>query len=127
LGAATDVEAGSLRWLSPLALWTGILAGPTAWAFDLGVSYALVKAACDGGHVELLRLITPASLLVVAAGAAISWGAIARTRMDEASGGGRPRERAHFMAVLGLTANAFFALAILALAIPRWVLVDACR
>ena len=26
-----------VRWLSPLPLWTGILAGPLAWALDLTI------------------------------------------------------------------------------------------
>ena len=28
MGAKSAVEAGDLRWLSPLPLWTGILGGP---------------------------------------------------------------------------------------------------
>ena len=40
--------------------------------------------------------------------------------------GGDPRQRARFMAILGLTSCALFALAIVAGAIPRWVL-DACQ
>ena len=41
-GDAEILRPGDARWLSPLALWTGILAGPAAWALDLSISYALV-------------------------------------------------------------------------------------
>ena len=33
------------RWLSPLPLWTGILAGPIAWAIDLRL-IVMVVAIC---------------------------------------------------------------------------------
>jgi hypothetical protein len=121
LGAETD-----LRWLSPLPLWTGILAGPVAWALDLSISYAMVKWTCSSQREGLLHAITPAALIVVAGGAAVSFMALQHTSGTAPTDGGDPRERARFMAVLGLTSSALFALTILAGAIPRWVL-DACQ
>ena len=50
LGTASRVDAGDVRWLTPLPLWSGILAGPVAWALDLGASYALVKWVCHTSH-----------------------------------------------------------------------------
>ena len=126
MGAETHLTAGDLRWLSPLPLWTGILAGPVAWSLDLGVSYALVEWACDTGRQGVIRGITIATLALVAAGAATSWMALQHARLDMPDDGGRPRQRARFMAVLGLASCTFFALAIGALAIPRWV-IDACQ
>ena len=125
MGAETDLTAGEIRWLSPLPLWTGVSAGALAWAGDLGVSYALVKWTCSTQRELLLLAITPIALGVAAAGAVVSWLALRQTSPDARTDGGDPRERARFMAILGLAANAFFALAILAEAIPRWVL-DAC-
>jgi hypothetical protein len=119
------LTAADLRWLSPLPLWTGILAGPLAWAFDLGVSYALVKWTCVTNREAVLHLVTLASLVVVAGGAVVSWLARRRTAADLPTDGGTPRQRAHFMVILGLTSSALFALAIVAIAIPLWVL-DAC-
>jgi hypothetical protein len=43
-----------------------------------------------------------------------------------ATDGGDPRQRARFMAVLGLTSAALFAVTIVAGAIPRWML-NACQ
>jgi hypothetical protein len=120
------VNPGDIRWLTPLPLWTGILAGPIAWAFDLTVSYASVKWACHTRSTGVLILIAIASLAVVAGGAALSWTALMRTSSDVPTDGGDPRQRARFMAVLGLASCALFALQIVAGAIPPWVL-DACQ
>jgi hypothetical protein len=125
-GTAEALRPGDVRWLSPLALWTGILAGPAAWALDLSISYALVKWACSTQHGGVLRAMTFAALTLVAAGGVASYLALRRTAGDTPTDGGNPRQRARFMAVLGLTSCGLFALAILAGAIPRWVL-DACQ
>src|SRR5438105_1844409 len=93
LGAETDLSARDLRWLSPLPLWSGILAGPIAWALDLGISYALVKWSCGARREVVLYLMTPAALVVVAVGALFSWRALQRAA-DEPSDGGTPRQRA---------------------------------
>jgi hypothetical protein len=124
LGAETHLTAADRRWLSPLPLWTGILAGPVAWAFDLETSYALVHWTCVTQRVQLLHLITLLSLIVTGGGIAISWISWQHARAPHASND--ERDRARFMAMLGLSAGALFAVAILAGAIPRWVL-DACR
>jgi hypothetical protein len=115
-----------VRWLTPLPLWTGILAGPIVWAIDLLASYAFVKWACHTRSYAVLHVITILSLAVVVGAAAVSWAALRRTADDVPTDGGRPRQRARFMAVLGLATSALFALQILAAAFPRWVL-DACR
>ena len=126
MGAETAVDTGDLRWLKPLPLWTGILAGPIAWAADLTASYASVKWVCHTSRYAVLPIITIVSLAVVICAAAISWTALMRTAHDVPTDGGLPRQRARFMAALGLASCALFALQILAGAIPHWVL-DACQ
>ena len=126
MDAQSAVGTGDVRWLTPLPLWTGILAGPTAWAFDLTASYAVVKWVCHTRSYAMLPLITAASLAMVVGAAAISWTALMRTTDDVPTDGGRPRQRARFMAILGLASSGLFALQILAGAIPHWVF-DACR
>ena len=125
LGAETHLTAADVHLLSPLPLWTGILAGPVAWAFDLGISYAIVKWSCAARREDVLHLVTIAALVVVAGGAVVSWRAFRHTRGDTPEDGGYPRQRARFMAILGLVSSALFALTIAAAAIPWWVL-DAC-
>lgn len=111
--------------MTPLPLWTGILAGPLAWAFDLTTSYALVKPLCRSQNDAIFQLITIVSLVAVIGGAAVSWMAMSSTAGDVPTDGGRPRQRARFMAILGLASCGLFGLQILAGAIPHWML-DAC-
>jgi hypothetical protein len=126
LGTQADLDVAGIRWLTPLPLWSGILAGPIAWALDLLASYALVKWVCASRGYGALHGVTLAALAIVAGGAVVSWRALRQTQADQKTDGGRPRERARFMAVLGLTLCALFALQIVAGAIPTWVL-DACQ
>jgi hypothetical protein len=126
LDAESAVDTGEVRWLTPLPLWTGILAGPIAWAIDLGASYAVVPWVCRTNRHDVFQLITIASVTVVILAAGISWTAFTRTADGASTDGGRPRQRARFMAALGLASCGLFALQILAGAIPHWVL-DACQ
>lgn len=126
MGAQTAVDTGDIRWLAPLPLWTGILGGPIAWAFDLMASYAVVNWVCHTSNHAVLPLITAASLTMVIGAAAISWSALTRTTDAVPTDGGQPRQRARFMAILGLASSALFALQIVAGAIPHWML-DACQ
>jgi hypothetical protein len=127
LGAATDVAR---RWFdtprATAALWTGVLAGPAAWALDLGLSYAIVQWTCGGGPGIVLRLISVAALVIIAGGAFAAWSALQLAPGSEREDGNLPDERGRFMAVLGLSMCAFFAVVVLAAAVPRWVL-DACH
>jgi hypothetical protein len=106
-------------------LWLGLLAGPTAWALDLLVSYAAVKWTCSSQHTAALHLITVGALLITAGGAAASWTAFQRTPEPSHEDGPRPVDRGKFMAMLGLLVSAMFALAMIANAVPR-MLLDAC-
>ncbi len=106
-------------------LWAGLLAGPFAWAADLTASYAIVKWVCGGHHTWVLHLITVAALAITAVGAVSSWWAFQQAPAAAEIDGSRPFDRGRFMAVLGLTISAMFALTIIANDIPRAVL-DAC-
>lgn len=108
-----------------LLLWTGMLAGPIAWALDLTISYALVPWTCGSQHTAVLHLLTVGALLVTAGGAAASWTALQRAPEQTTREGSRAMDRGRFMAVLGLLTSASFALAMIANAVPR-VLLDAC-
>jgi hypothetical protein len=89
-------------------------------------SYALVQWVCQTRSHGVLDLIAAASFAVVIAAAAISWQAWKRSSADGPTDGGRPRQRARFMALLGLASSALFALQIIAGAIPTRV-IDACQ
>ena len=124
MGAAPDVAR---QWFATrrgiAALWVGIVAGPSAWALDLLISYAVVQWTCGGGPPMVLHLISMAALLLIAGGAFVSWSAL-----HYAPGGDldQPDQRGRFMALLGLSMCGLFALVVIATAVPRWVL-DACH
>ena len=101
-------------------LWTGVLAGPIAWASDLGISYAIVKWTCGSQHTSVLHAVSAAALLAIAAGAVPAW------RGLSLSTGSASTDRIRFMAVLGLLSCALFALVVVATWIPSWVL-NACQ
>jgi hypothetical protein len=126
LGSSTDLSASDVRWLSPLPLWTGILAGPSAFALNLTATYALVHWTCAADRQSLLHLISVFALVLVLAGSGASWMALQHSPSSLDTEGGSPRARARFMALLGLASSAFFAFAVIANAYPQWVL-DACQ
>jgi hypothetical protein len=126
---AADLRGDLLGTKADLALWAGILAGPFAWASDLGISYALVQWTCGSRHTSVLHLVTLATLVLIAAGATVSWRVLSAT--PAAAAGADPDmggffDRPRFMAVLGLLTSALFAVLVVASAVPRWVL-DACQ
>ena len=81
------LSPAQVRWLSPLPLWTGILAGPIAWALDLSISYAIVKWTCSSQRQAVLHAITPAALVIVAIGALASFMALQQTSGEHPSDG----------------------------------------
>jgi hypothetical protein len=106
-----------------IELWIGLFAGPLAWSLDLGLSYLLVWPARASGRTAAIHLVGAVALAITAAGAVASW--IAWRRVGEAPRGvpeGRVRSRSRFMALAGLVSSAFFALVILAEAIPVFLL-----
>ena len=106
---------------STLLLYYGILAAPTAWMCDEGLSLMLNQHACSTGHFYVLHIITIVATAIALSGFFVALQqllAVGRGSDD----GGSPRDRAYFMAQLGITTSLGFALVILALAVPRWIL-----
>ncbi|PYP82480.1 MAG: hypothetical protein DMG65_26195 [Candidatus Angelobacter sp. Gp1-AA117] len=103
-------------------LWTGILAGPLAWALDEGMSYVLVPHACSTGHYYVLHVMTALCLLIPAAAFLLAWRMYVITPPSSTEDGGDAGSRSHFMAIIGMASSALFFLAIIAEAIPRFIL-----
>jgi hypothetical protein len=104
--------------VSDLALWTSVLGGPIAFLVNLQVNYTMVDWACNTGHDAGLHLAHLVSLaLAVGAG----WLGLTLWRRiggaPESGGGSESRSR--FLAVLGVSGGALFALSILA----QWITV----
>lgn len=102
-------------------LWYGILVGPIAWGADQQISYSLVAHSCSTGHFYLLKAITAISLLFALSGALVSAMNLARTREADTEGG-RVADRSRFMAILGIGASLGWAVLIVAMAVPRFIL-----
>jgi hypothetical protein len=102
--------------------WTGVLAGPTAFGIYHTVSYAIVKWTCGNGHMVVLHLLTVAALAATAGGAYASWSVLQETAENAVEDGGRPRDRARFMAMFGLVMCALFATTMVGTEVPRWIL-----
>ena len=97
---------------SSVSLWSGILAGPIAFAINLQLRYALVAWACARGSRTVLLWIALPLILVCVAGAFLSWAGL----------NAHPDGRARFMAYGGLMLSAIFAITILASMIPDFFL-----
>lgn len=95
-------------------LWLGLLAGPIAFAIDEIVSYAVVSftSSTEHGQHAALYLVTALSLLATLTAFFV---AFALNRRVEAP-------RAKFMALGGVLMSAFFAVVIVAEAIPKILL-----
>ena len=115
-------------WPRQLALWAGLLAGPLAWATLLQTNYALSYVACEQRQTWMLYLATAIALVMVAGGAAAAWWTLPSPARDTTDEHEEPDPwqvmvlRARFMALGGLAMCAFFAIVILATAIPILVL-----
>ena len=96
---------------SSTLLWISIFAGPFSFAVDMQSRFALVQWSCFHHAEWVLHLITITAFIAAAAGAALAW--IAFGRLD------RDLQRARFMAMSGFILSGFFALSILANAIPH--------
>jgi hypothetical protein len=103
-------------------LWTGILAGPLAWAFDEVVGYSATAHECSTGHMFLLHSLTVGGLLVCAAGLLCGWTAWTHYRLSNGSPPNGRLDRIRAMAIAGMALSSAFALVIIATQIPKWIL-----
>ena len=108
-----------------LALWIGVLGGPLVWAALLQTNYTMSYVACEQRHTWMLHLATVVALALIVLAAFTTWRAAPSLGHHELPSID-PEEtallRARFMAIGGLALCAFFALVILATAIPAVVL-----
>jgi hypothetical protein len=100
-----------------LALWTGVLGPPTAFLADLALSYVLANRSC-GEDRGWLNAIAAGALVVIAVSAWLAW----RAEPAAADGGQRA---GRLLEQVGLWSCLLFAVAVIALAIPRLFL-DPC-
>jgi hypothetical protein len=97
-----------------------MLVPPIAWAADETISYTLVKWACNHHTTTQIQVLTFATLAVILIGGVVGWTA----QLDRRDA--LERERARFMATLGMTTTAFFIVMTIAMAVPKWALHNVC-
>lgn len=100
----------------------GLLIGPFAWFLDLQISYAAVKWACEHDLREVILALPLGSLALVGAAAWMSWSSYTKLRPIASEEGAHVEDRSYFLALVGLSLNAVFALLILASIAPRYLL-----
>lgn len=102
--------------------WISLIIGPIAFAFDEGMGYALTYHACSTGHWYVLHLVSAVSLALSIFGIFFSRAAMAALPHTAQEKGGNSVDRSYFMAKLGLVINVAFTIAVIAMAIPRFIL-----
>ena len=110
------------RGHSPALLWWVMWAGPLAWAADEGFSYVLAQHSCSTGHSYVLHAITAICFVIALTGAAGAHRAYHRLPHDASDKGPTPLDRGYFQILFGAVFSLAFAVVIIALAVPRWIL-----
>ena len=105
-----------------LLLILALLAGPVALAVDELASYSLAPTACADGTKWMLHLVSLLTLLVSLGGALLARSVGRNLPEGSSEGGGLTDSRARFMALAGTALGLAFAVAIVALEVPNWVL-----
>jgi hypothetical protein len=102
-------------------LWTAMLAGPTAFALNHQIGYALVKWACDREQTFLLTLVAAATFGLAMWGAYLGWSCLQQLRGGD-DRGGTIVDRSYFMAVIAIGLDLLVALLIVLTAFPQFIL-----
>jgi hypothetical protein len=93
---------------SSVALWSGIVAGPAAWAIVFELKYALIDYVCRNRMQWIYWIIALGGLTLCAFGALSA----SRGMAEDAS------PRARFMGIAGVALSIAFAVFIAAMSIP---------
>jgi hypothetical protein len=107
---------------TPIQLWWSLVAGFLAFAGDLGFSYALQQHTCTNADSYLLHVITFVTLAIAISGFITGFHAYRALPENVTERGRGSHDRAHFQALLGMGFCLLFTLAIIANAVPRWIL-----
>jgi len=121
----TQTRQVAERGKTPATLWWSMVAGFLAFGADLGFSYPLQQHSCSTGKYFLLHVISVVCAVIALSGVVTGWRGYQSLPEEVSEDGSSPHDRAHFQALLGMAFCLFFLLAIVANAVPRWIL-DPC-
>jgi hypothetical protein len=102
-------------------LWVGALSGPAISAAHFGLSYLLVRPSMRYGSAAPIQAATLIALILIGAGALLSWSMWRAVGAAESEIEGRTKSRSRFMALGGLGLSAFCGLLVVAVAIPSFI------
>jgi hypothetical protein len=117
---AQNIETGH----TPFSLRWSLAAGFVAYGLDIGISYVIQHQACAESPVEM-HVVTWICFAIAVSGSVVGYIQHRRLPHHSDEEGPAPHDRAHFQSLLGLAFSLAFAVAILAEAVPRWIL-SAC-
>jgi hypothetical protein len=121
--AAHPGETGRLRTgRGILSLCTGLFAGPLLALSSQLALYAATPVACQTGNTVALHLLGAVTVLLALAAGGLAWTHWRRTGRDWPGEEGGVAGRSRFLAALGTASSAFFALVVLAMWAPVFVM-----
>ena len=107
---------------TPSGLLWSLVAGFAAWGTDLGLSYMLDQHSCSSGHHYVLHVISIVCFVIAISGLLTGFTALRSLPRSAHAEGGKPLDRAHFQALLGMAFSFAFSIVIIAGSVPRWIL-----
>jgi hypothetical protein len=118
ISSEKTIQAGRTPW----GLSWSLVAGFVAWGADLGLSYMLERHSCSTGHHYWLHAISIVCFVIAVSGLATGLVEFRRFSGTTSEEGGSRFDRAHFQALLGMAFSLSFALVVIAVSVPRWIL-----
>lgn len=118
--SSTPVVRGEVTGGEIVRLWVGLLGPPVIWLCDLTANYALTRWSCANDRAWVLDAVSLLALVLVALTSFVAWGEW--KKLGERDAGETIGGRRRLMAIGGLTNGGFFAVVIVATAIPNFVL-----
>lgn len=103
-------------------LWIPVLAGPIAWALTQQVSFMLAPTACWSRNHLLLAIPPVCTLLLLAGVAVFAHNRWKREPAGSTETGDAKDSRSRFMAQFGFWSCVWFAVVIVATAVPNLIL-----
>jgi hypothetical protein len=113
-----EVQHGKTPWM----LWWSLVAGFAAWGTDLALSYMLEQHSCSTGHHYVLHVISALCFAIAISGVFAGFLSMRTLPENVSEEGGKPFDRAHFQALLGMAFSFSFAIVVIAGSVPRWIL-----
>ena len=118
-------ETGPVEYapVGNLALWTGVLTGPTVFLLLLEVNYAVsTQYACPSGVWWPMHAIDVVALVITALALLLSWRNWVASGREWPVADGGSVERARFLSALGVLVSGGFILVTIAQWIPVMIL-----